>query len=64
MAENRGYVVFFDYSKGKPANLTQAGGVYADLHTALVKRVATANELAAKWEIEHPKRSRSKQEKL
>lgn len=64
MAENRGYVVFFDYSKGKPANLIQAGGVYADLHEALTQRVSAANELAAKWEIEHPKKSRKKQEKL
>lgn len=64
VAENRGYVVFFDYSKGKPANLLQAGGVYADLHAALTKRVAAATDLATKWEKEHPKKQRRNQGKL
>jgi hypothetical protein len=27
--------VFYDYSKAKPTNLIEAGGVYADLHAAL-----------------------------
>ena len=48
----RGYVVFFDYGRNKPANLLEAGGVYADLHAGLTKRAKKANEVAAKWEKE------------
>jgi len=60
VADLKGYVVFFDYTKGKPANLLETGGVYADLHAGLTSRMVKGNELAAKWEKDHPKKSRAK----
>ena len=50
VAECRGYIVFFDYKKGKLLNLLEEGGVYADLHAALTKRRDQENERAAQWE--------------
>lgn len=60
VADSRGYTVFFDYDKGVPANLLNAGGVYADLYHALVERKGREAKIAVKWEAEHPKKSRAK----
>jgi hypothetical protein len=64
VAQTRGYVVFFDYTKGRPANLIETGGVYMDLYTALAKKAKTSNELAAKWEKENPSKPKEKKAKL
>ena len=64
VAQTRGYVVFFDYTKGKPANLIEAGGVYTDLHVALTKRAKISSELAAKWEKKALANTRGKKAKL
>ncbi|RYP57844.1 hypothetical protein DL770_010571 [Monosporascus sp. CRB-9-2] len=58
VAESNGWVVFFDYSKGKPANLIEAGGVYANLHAALSEQSKVTNQKRAEWEQTHPKKSR------
>ena len=60
VAQTRGYVVFFDYGKGKPANLVEAGGVYAELHAALAERCKKSSELAAQYEKKNPPKSRKK----
>lgn len=54
VAESSGYVVFFDYRKGKIANLIEYGGVYADL----TDRSQKANDMNAKWVKENPKKSK------
>jgi hypothetical protein len=58
VAESSGYVVFFDYRKGKIANLIEYGGVYADLHADLTDRSQKANDMNAKWVKENPKKSK------
>ncbi|KAI1812264.1 hypothetical protein GGS20DRAFT_558821 [Poronia punctata] len=58
VAESNGWVVFFDYSKGKPASLTQLGGVYNDLYEALVVKAEEANTKRKEWEEANPKKSR------
>jgi len=58
VAENKGYIVFFDFNKGKPADLIEAGTVYKDLHDALVARKEREGEIAALWEADHPKPAR------
>ncbi|KAI3318405.1 hypothetical protein HD806DRAFT_315362 [Xylariaceae sp. AK1471] len=58
VAESNGWVVFFDYSKGKPANLIEAGGVYANLHAAIAEKSKITNQKRAKWEAAHPKKPR------
>lgn len=58
VAESNGWVVFFDYSKGKPANLIEAGGVYANLHAALFEKAKVTNQKRAAWEQAHPKKPR------
>ncbi|KAI4861525.1 hypothetical protein F4820DRAFT_460905 [Hypoxylon rubiginosum] len=58
VAESNGWVVFYDYSKGKPASLVQAGGVYADLHASLTEKAKVANLKRAKWDEAHPKKPR------
>jgi len=64
VAQTRGYVVFFDYAKSKPANLVEAGGVYAKLHAALTERAERSSKLAAEWESKNSKPARSKKPKL
>ncbi|KAI1277937.1 hypothetical protein F5Y07DRAFT_407121 [Xylaria sp. FL0933] len=59
VAETNGWVVFYDYSKGKPASLIQAGGVYADLHAALVEKARVGKQKRAKWDEAHPKKPRN-----
>ncbi|GAP93056.1 putative protein [Rosellinia necatrix] len=59
VAESNGWVVFFDYSKGKPANLIQAGGVYADLHAALSEKAKVTKQKRAQWDEANPKKPRS-----
>ncbi|KAI0022807.1 hypothetical protein F4780DRAFT_731613 [Xylariomycetidae sp. FL0641] len=59
VAESNGWVVFFDYSNGKPANLLDAGGVYADLHAALTEKCRLANLKQIEWKTTHPKKSRT-----
>lgn len=58
VAESSGWVVFFDYSKGKPANLIEAGGVYANLHAALGNKAKVANEKRERWIAAHPTKPR------
>ncbi|KAI1347665.1 hypothetical protein F5Y01DRAFT_294500 [Xylaria sp. FL0043] len=58
VAEASGWVVFYDYSKGMPADLIQAGGVYADLHAALVQKAKVAGQKRAQWEESHPPKPR------
>ncbi|KAI1256612.1 hypothetical protein MGN70_001736 [Eutypa lata] len=58
VAESNGWVVFFDYSKGKPANLIEAGGVYANLHAALYEKSEITNQRRAEWAKAHPKKPR------
>jgi hypothetical protein len=58
VAESNGWVVFFDYSKGKPANLVKEGGVYANLHAALSAKSKATNEKKAAWDLAHPKKPR------
>ncbi|KAJ7094235.1 hypothetical protein C8R43DRAFT_908037 [Mycena crocata] len=64
VAESSGYVVFFDYRKGQVANLTEYGGVYADLYRDLSEKVKKSNELHAQWVSAHPKPPRNKLSKL
>ncbi|KAI0189895.1 hypothetical protein F4808DRAFT_31841 [Astrocystis sublimbata] len=64
VAESNGWVVFFDYSKGKPANLIEAGGVHADLHAAITEKAKITNEKRAKWEAANPKKPRAAKAKL
>lgn len=58
VAEANGWVVFYDYSKGKPADLIQAGGVYTDLHAALAEKAKVATQKRAQWDEAHPKKAR------
>jgi hypothetical protein len=60
VADLKGYVVFFDYTKGKPANLLEVKGVYAKLHAGLTSKMLKGNELAAKWDLKHSKKFRAK----
>jgi acyl-CoA thioesterase FadM len=64
VAESNGWVVFFDYSKGKPANLLEAGGVYATLHAALREKCKAATQRRARWEETHPEKHGSKGSRL
>ncbi|KAK1753904.1 hypothetical protein QBC47DRAFT_385175 [Echria macrotheca] len=64
VAQTQGYVVFFDFAKQRPANLIEAGGVYADLHAALSERAQKSTELAAEWERRNPSKSRGKKPRL
>ncbi|KAI1453445.1 hypothetical protein F4805DRAFT_443229 [Annulohypoxylon moriforme] len=57
VAESNGWVVFYDYSKGKPANLIQAGGVYAELQASLVEKAKVASQNRAEWARLHAKDS-------
>ncbi|KAB5518908.1 hypothetical protein GE09DRAFT_1259071 [Coniochaeta sp. 2T2.1] len=56
VAESNGWVVFFDYFQGKPANLSERGGVYADLHAALSEKSKLAKQKGGQWEDAHPKK--------
>ncbi|CAJ2503462.1 Uu.00g108560.m01.CDS01 [Anthostomella pinea] len=60
VANMEGYVVFFDYDKGRPANLLEAGGVHADLYHALEARRAREEKRALDWEAKNPKKLRAK----
>ena len=60
VAECSGYIVFFDYKKGKLLNLLEEGGVYADLHAALIRRRDQEDERAAQWATANPKQKKSK----
>lgn len=53
-------MTFFNYDTGKPANLIEAGGVYKDLHDALVARMEKENKIAEQWEKDHPKKVKAK----
>ncbi|KAJ8070317.1 hypothetical protein OCU04_000697 [Sclerotinia nivalis] len=59
VADFKASVLFFDYGRGKPANLLEAGGVYKDLYEALKERSAREVAIAAKWEKEHSKKSKA-----
>jgi hypothetical protein len=60
VAETTGYITFFDYDRGVPANMIEAGGVYTDLYNSLVERKEKEGKIAAKWERQHPKKRHSK----
>lgn len=60
VAEWKGYAVFFDFDKGRAANLLEAGGVHADLYHALEARRAREEKLATEWEAKNPKKVRAK----
>ena len=60
VADHSGYMVFFDFAKGRRAILLEAGGVYADLYHALVERKEREGKLALKWEADHPKKQKAK----
>lgn len=59
VADFKASVLFFDYGRNVPANLLEAGGVYKDLYEALKERSAREVAIAAKWEEEHPKKSKA-----
>ncbi|TEY82973.1 hypothetical protein BOTCAL_0026g00370 [Botryotinia calthae] len=52
-------MVFFDYDRGVPANLLEAGGTHKDLYEALKQRLEMEGKIASKWEQEHPKRAKA-----
>ena len=60
VCESRGWVIFFDYRKRKPANLVEAGGVHRDLHNALVERAQVAAQKAEAWEKANPSHRKAK----
>ncbi|KAH7303979.1 hypothetical protein B0I35DRAFT_484849 [Stachybotrys elegans] len=55
VAESSGWVVFFDYQRGKIANLVEEGGVYKDLYQALAVKCQRMKEAAAAWDAANPK---------
>jgi hypothetical protein len=57
VAEGSVWFVFFDYEKGKIANLLEYGGVYADLHADLTERSKKGDELNALWMKNNPQKS-------
>lgn len=59
MAEARGYVVFLNFSTGRPANLIEAGEPYTALHAEIEKMVEESNRLHAEWEAANPKKKPS-----
>ncbi|KAJ8123483.1 hypothetical protein ONZ43_g582 [Nemania bipapillata] len=59
VAESNGWVVFYDYSKGKPSSLVQAGGVYANLYASLVEKSKIASQKRVEWAQIHNKNCRS-----
>ena len=61
VAETSGYVVFFDYKKGKVANLLEYGDVYADLHADLMERSKASTALNKQWVQDNPKLARKNQ---
>jgi hypothetical protein len=60
VAEVTSYIVFFDWDKGVAVNLLEVGGVYADLHNALVQRMKSGDEMAMKWDQARLQKSRAK----
>ncbi|TGO90645.1 hypothetical protein BPOR_0056g00170 [Botrytis porri] len=46
VAKITGYVSFFNYDTGKPANFIEVGGVYKDLYDVLMARMERQNEIA------------------
>ncbi|KAF9871771.1 hypothetical protein CkaCkLH20_10705 [Colletotrichum karsti] len=62
VATTEGWVVFFDYRKGKVANLVELGGVYKDLYEALSAKCEKMKEASAAWKKAHP--PKKKQQKL
>jgi len=59
VAEARGYVVFLNFSTGRPANLIEAGEPYTALHAEIEKMVEESNRLHAEWEAANPKKKPS-----
>ncbi|KAF0319265.1 hypothetical protein GQ607_013514 [Colletotrichum asianum] len=57
---SEGWIVFFDYGKGKVANLVEAGGVRRDLYEALSVKCAKMNETAAAWKTAQPQKKQHK----
>ena len=50
VAEAKGYVVFLNFSTGRPANLLESGELYKKLHAQIKGKVDKSNDLFAKWE--------------
>jgi len=60
VAEVKGWVVFFDYEKGRVADLEKLGGVYAELLAFLRARVVEEGGRRERWEKENPRKVRAK----
>ncbi|KAF4815957.1 hypothetical protein CGCSCA5_v006911 [Colletotrichum siamense] len=60
VAKSKGWIVFFDYGKGKVANLVEAGGVHKDLYEALSVKCSEMNETAAAWKKAQPQKKQHK----
>lgn len=58
--QSYGWVVFFDYRKGKTADLVEAGGVYKNLHEALTVKSQKVNETTAFWRKANPSKRQHK----
>lgn len=59
VADCKSCIVFFDYSQGVPTNLLEAGDGYKELYEALRQRLEREAAIAAKWEKEHPKKTKA-----
>ncbi|MCJ1312458.1 hypothetical protein MMC25_006132 [Agyrium rufum] len=62
VAECKGWIVFADFAKGRPVNLVEQGGVWADLYHGLKDKVEAGNKLAEEWAKAHPKKERRRVE--
>lgn len=58
VAECKGYVVFMDFSTGRPANLLEVGEPYVALHAQIKVKVEKSNELFSEWEKNNPPKTR------
>lgn len=50
MSEAEGWTVFFNHRTGEKVDLPREGGVYVDLHAALVRRAEESTQIREKWE--------------
>jgi hypothetical protein len=64
VCEASSWLLFVDYGTGKKVDLLRLGGVYADLHAALVEREEQCQFRREAWERENSKVSRVKATKL
>ena len=50
VAESTGWIVFYDFRTGRPADIVKEGGVWKDLYNGLRKKAELANEKLEEWE--------------